>query len=179
MGYPAIIGAGKNSSVLHYGRNDSTIAPNDVVLVDAGAEYRCYTADITRCACRFQATSAVKLMKMRTVSRCPRRCHLRALLGKSARCVYQQRRRVIPPPSFPSSFPSTRLASLTDMLPLRQDLPHRGEVYCSDGRGLRCRWTLSSRLPNANHPGLHLLVPAPMSFPAMRTRQCAVVLSDW
>ena len=49
MGYPAIIGAGKNSAILHYGRNDAAISsPGDVVLMDAGAEYRCYTADITR-----------------------------------------------------------------------------------------------------------------------------------
>ena len=48
MGYPAIIGAGKNSAILHYGRNDATISRDDVVLMDAGAEYRCYTADITR-----------------------------------------------------------------------------------------------------------------------------------
>lgn len=48
MGYPPIIGAGRNAAILHYGRNDCAIRRDDVVLMDAGAEYRCYTADITR-----------------------------------------------------------------------------------------------------------------------------------
>jgi len=48
MGYPAIIGAGRNAAVLHYSRNDCAIAADEVVLMDAGSEYWCYTADITR-----------------------------------------------------------------------------------------------------------------------------------
>lgn len=48
MGYPPIIGAGRNAATLHYSRNDSNIMPHDVVLMDAGSEFRCYTADITR-----------------------------------------------------------------------------------------------------------------------------------
>jgi Xaa-Pro dipeptidase len=48
VGYPAIIGAGRNSAILHYDRNNGPIQPHDVVLMDAGSEYRCYTADITR-----------------------------------------------------------------------------------------------------------------------------------
>eukprot|EP00879_Flechtneria_rotunda_P013073 GHRR01013653.1.p1 GENE.GHRR01013653.1~~GHRR01013653.1.p1 ORF type:complete len:463 (+),score=103.73 GHRR01013653.1:445-1833(+) len=48
LGYPCIVGAGRNAAVLHYERNSATVGPNDLVLVDAGAEYCCYTADITR-----------------------------------------------------------------------------------------------------------------------------------
>jgi len=46
--YESIVGAGKNATVLHYVRNDSLIADGDLVLIDAGAEYEYYAADITR-----------------------------------------------------------------------------------------------------------------------------------
>jgi Xaa-Pro dipeptidase len=44
------VGGGKNSAVLHYGLNNATLPkkPNELVLVDAGGEYNCYAADITR-----------------------------------------------------------------------------------------------------------------------------------
>lgn len=50
-GYPAygtIVGAGGNGCVLHYVANNGTARDGDLVLVDAGAEYRGYAADITR-----------------------------------------------------------------------------------------------------------------------------------
>lgn len=49
--YPAynpIVGSGKNSCILHYVDNNQKIGASDVVLVDAGAEYHNYAADITR-----------------------------------------------------------------------------------------------------------------------------------
>lgn len=46
--YNSIIGAGKNSCVLHYIRNAEKIKSGDLVLIDAGAEYQNYAADITR-----------------------------------------------------------------------------------------------------------------------------------
>jgi hypothetical protein len=48
LGYPCIVGAGPNAGVLHYERNAATLQQQDLVLIDAGAEFRCYTADITR-----------------------------------------------------------------------------------------------------------------------------------
>ena len=48
LGYPSIVGAGRNGATLHYERNDARAKPEDLVLVDAGAEHRGYTADITR-----------------------------------------------------------------------------------------------------------------------------------
>jgi Xaa-Pro dipeptidase len=48
LGYPTIAGAGRNAATLHYERNDARAAAEDLILVDAGAEYRGYTADITR-----------------------------------------------------------------------------------------------------------------------------------
>ena len=48
LGYPTIAGAGRNAATLHYEKNDARIDPEDLVLVDAGAEFKGYTADITR-----------------------------------------------------------------------------------------------------------------------------------
>ncbi len=46
--YASIIGAGANACVLHYVANRAVARSGDLVLVDAGAEYRGYAADITR-----------------------------------------------------------------------------------------------------------------------------------
>ncbi|MEX2219905.1 MAG: Xaa-Pro peptidase family protein [Phycisphaerales bacterium] len=47
-GYGSIVGAGLNSTVLHYRANDQRIGEGDVVLIDAGARVGGYTADVTR-----------------------------------------------------------------------------------------------------------------------------------
>ena len=47
-GYPSIVGAGNNGCVLHYIENSKTKVDNDLVLMDLGAEYHGYTADVTR-----------------------------------------------------------------------------------------------------------------------------------
>ncbi|WP_375239362.1 aminopeptidase P N-terminal domain-containing protein [Aurantibacter sp.] len=47
-GYPSIVGAGNNGCVLHYIDNTKTKVANELVLMDLGAEYRGYTADVTR-----------------------------------------------------------------------------------------------------------------------------------
>lgn len=47
-GYPSIVGAGANGCVLHYIENNKTKVGNALVLMDLGAEYRGYTADVTR-----------------------------------------------------------------------------------------------------------------------------------
>jgi Xaa-Pro aminopeptidase len=46
--YSSIVGAGKNSCILHYVTNNAKIGANDIVLVDAGCEYQNYASDITR-----------------------------------------------------------------------------------------------------------------------------------
>lgn len=48
VGYPTIGGSGHRSCILHYDTNKEYAEPGDLVLVDAGAEYGYYTADITR-----------------------------------------------------------------------------------------------------------------------------------
>lgn len=47
--YPAIVAAGNNANILHYGRNNSMIQKGDLILIDAGCEYNYYASDITRC----------------------------------------------------------------------------------------------------------------------------------
>ena len=47
-GYPSIVGAGNNACVLHYIENSDNPAETDLLLMDLGAEYEGYTADVTR-----------------------------------------------------------------------------------------------------------------------------------
>ena len=48
MAYDAIVAAGANACILHYTANNQQIKTNDLILIDAGAEYQNYAADITR-----------------------------------------------------------------------------------------------------------------------------------
>jgi Xaa-Pro aminopeptidase len=47
-GYGSISGSGINSCVLHYVTNRKVLESNDMLLMDMGAEYHGYTADVTR-----------------------------------------------------------------------------------------------------------------------------------
>jgi Xaa-Pro aminopeptidase len=47
-GYPSIVASGDNSCILHYVKNREQLKSGDLLLIDAGAEYEYYTADITR-----------------------------------------------------------------------------------------------------------------------------------
>ncbi len=47
-GFSTIVGSGKNSCILHWSENTRKTEPGDVVVLDIGAEYNRYTADITR-----------------------------------------------------------------------------------------------------------------------------------
>jgi len=46
--YPPIVGGGANACVLHYVSNGERLRDGDLVLIDAGCEYRGYASDITR-----------------------------------------------------------------------------------------------------------------------------------
>src|SRR5436190_10335566 len=46
--YTSIVGAGANATVLHYINNDGQLHDGDLLLIDAGAEYKGYASDITR-----------------------------------------------------------------------------------------------------------------------------------
>jgi Xaa-Pro aminopeptidase len=47
-GYETIVASGPNACTLHYVQNDRALRRGDLLLIDAGAEYELYTADVTR-----------------------------------------------------------------------------------------------------------------------------------
>jgi Xaa-Pro aminopeptidase len=47
-GYPCIVAAGKNATTLHYETNRDRMAEGDLLLMDDGAEFDGYSADVTR-----------------------------------------------------------------------------------------------------------------------------------
>ncbi|MEC9070895.1 MAG: aminopeptidase P N-terminal domain-containing protein, partial [Myxococcota bacterium] len=47
-GYPCIVAGGENATILHYNENDQVLEDGGLLLIDAGAEYDYYSADITR-----------------------------------------------------------------------------------------------------------------------------------
>jgi Xaa-Pro aminopeptidase len=48
VAYNSIVGAGENATILHYVENNRPLKDGDLILIDAGAEYKGYAADITR-----------------------------------------------------------------------------------------------------------------------------------
>ena len=47
-GYPSIVGCGANATTLHYVESQSPVTKGQLLLLDVGAEYEHYTADVTR-----------------------------------------------------------------------------------------------------------------------------------
>lgn len=47
-GYPSIVGCGPNATTLHYVESQGEIKKGELLLMDVGAEYEHYTADVTR-----------------------------------------------------------------------------------------------------------------------------------
>jgi len=47
-GYPSIVGCGPNATTLHYEESQGPIKPGELLLMDVGAEYEHYSADVTR-----------------------------------------------------------------------------------------------------------------------------------
>ena len=48
VAYNSIIGGGENATILHYVENNMPLKDGDLILIDAGAEYKGYASDITR-----------------------------------------------------------------------------------------------------------------------------------
>lgn len=48
LGFPSIVGSGPNATVLHYDDNRRRMAAGELVVIDVGAEYGYYSADLTR-----------------------------------------------------------------------------------------------------------------------------------
>jgi Xaa-Pro aminopeptidase len=47
-GYPSIVGCGPNATTLHYQESQGKVVPGELLLMDVGAEYDHYSADVTR-----------------------------------------------------------------------------------------------------------------------------------
>ena len=48
LAFPSIVGSGPNGAILHWWRNNRVIKDGDMAVIDIGAEYGHYAADITR-----------------------------------------------------------------------------------------------------------------------------------
>ncbi len=46
--FPSIVATGKNATILHYTQRDAQLKADDLVVIDIGAEYGLYAADLTR-----------------------------------------------------------------------------------------------------------------------------------
>lgn len=46
--FPSIVASGGNGAIMHYTANESLLIPGDLVIMDIGAQYQGYAADITR-----------------------------------------------------------------------------------------------------------------------------------
>lgn len=47
-GYPSIVGCGPNATTLHYQESQGAVLPGSLMLMDVGAEFEHYSADVTR-----------------------------------------------------------------------------------------------------------------------------------
>jgi Xaa-Pro aminopeptidase len=48
VGFPSIVGSGQNGTILHYDENRRRMEEGELVVIDVGAEYGYYSADLTR-----------------------------------------------------------------------------------------------------------------------------------
>ena len=48
VAYNSIVGGGENATILHYVENNADLKDGDLLLIDAGAQYKGYASDITR-----------------------------------------------------------------------------------------------------------------------------------
>lgn len=48
LGFPSIVGSGPNTTTLHYDESQGAVKQGDLLLMDVGAEYDHYSADVTR-----------------------------------------------------------------------------------------------------------------------------------
>lgn len=48
VAYPSIVGSGPNATILHYRENNRLMQEGELLLIDAGAEWNHYAADVTR-----------------------------------------------------------------------------------------------------------------------------------
>ncbi|SPQ22486.1 c05755b2-8d79-42ee-8d3b-c0b63000eeb7 [Thermothielavioides terrestris] len=79
--YPVIAASGINASTLHYSNNNEPLAGRQLVVLDAGAEWKCYASDITRTFPVSGAFSAEAAAIYRIVERMQAECIRRVRPG--------------------------------------------------------------------------------------------------
>ena len=72
--YPSIVGCGENATILHYTTNQDVCGDDEVILIDAGAEFRGYASDITGHG-RFPVNLRMHNVKFTKLSSTHNRCH--------------------------------------------------------------------------------------------------------
>jgi len=93
--FASIVGSGPNSTDLHYSTNDRVMAAGDVVVMDIGASYRGYSADVTRTV-PVSGTFSPEQRALYTVVRDAQRAAERqAVLGTPARLMEDSARAVL------------------------------------------------------------------------------------
>ncbi|KAF2455164.1 putative Xaa-Pro aminopeptidase [Lineolata rhizophorae] len=95
LAYEAIVAGGPHAATLHYVRNDAPLAGKQLVLVDAGAEFGCYAADVTRTMpVSRQGFSAEAWAVYDVVERMQAECVARTLPGARWEAVHEHAHRV-------------------------------------------------------------------------------------
>ncbi len=74
VGYDSIVASGSNACTLHYIENNNKIRKGDLILIDAGAEYGHYSADVTRTFPARGSFSEPQKAIYDIVLRCQKRC---------------------------------------------------------------------------------------------------------
>ena len=116
-GYPSIVGAGSNACVLHYIENDEVGLGSDLILMDLGAEYEGYTADITRTIPKDGTFSEPQKLLYEIVYEAQNAGIEAALVGNSAGQVTQATQEVV-------SAGLLRLGIISDEKEFRKYFPH-------------------------------------------------------
>src|SRR3989338_1150017 len=80
--YPPIVASGVNATTLHYTKNNRAIESGGLVLIDAGAEYAGYAADITRTLCAGEMRDEQKVI-YNLVAEAQRAARAVAVAGKT------------------------------------------------------------------------------------------------
>ncbi len=95
QGYPSIVGGGANGCVLHYTENNKTQVGNDLVLMDAGAEYHGYSADVTRTIPANGTFSPAQRTLYNLVLQAQEKAIAQAIVGNDFSDVEKQAREII------------------------------------------------------------------------------------
>ena len=85
--FSTIVGSGPNSTTLHYNRDDRFIGSNDLVVMDIGASFKGYAADVTRTVPASGVFSPEQRAIYKIVRDAQRSAERQAVIGAAARLM--------------------------------------------------------------------------------------------